>query len=72
MSKWEGIETAPKEGVYLVWLPIKQSGSRVQVCLAHPNITTIGGVFSFDATCKPTHWHPLPEPPIDRAEAGRE
>lgn len=56
---WQPIETVPRDGTpVLVWLPIKQCGSHVQAALFRPNISTIGGLFSFDTSSKPTHWMP--------------
>jgi hypothetical protein len=63
---WQPIETLPKSGVFLVFMPDEPNiDKQIQVAIAHPNITTIGGLFSFD--CSPvTHWMPLsmlPPPP---------
>jgi hypothetical protein len=61
MSEWQPIETAPKDGRFLVFL----SDGAVEVAKRIPNSKTmvIGGAFSFDRSEKPTHWMPLPEPP---------
>lgn len=60
---WGAIETAPKEGVFLVYIPDEaRPARRVQVANWHPNVKVVGGLFSFD--CAPiTHWMPLPPPP---------
>ena len=60
--KWRPIETAPRDGVFLVYLVHEMLGSRVHAARWHPNVKTIGGVFHFDAP-PATHWMPLPEPP---------
>lgn len=59
---WLPIESAPKDGTVLVYLESQMLGSRIHTARFHPKVTTIGGVFEFDAP-KPTHWMPLPEPP---------
>ena len=66
--EWQDIETAPKDGTFLVWLsePHKVMSSNVGVMMAHPNVTFVNGMFHFDVP-KATHWMPLPPPPeIDR------
>lgn len=62
MSEWRDFSTAPKEGVFLVWMPKAMNGSHVQAMKRHPNVSIIGGQFAFDLS-KPTHWMPLPAPP---------
>ncbi len=57
---WQPIETAPKDGTFLVYMPNERI--KVQAARFHPNVKVIGGVFAFELT-KPTHWMPLPEPP---------
>ena len=60
---WAAIETAPQEGVFLVYMPDEaRPARRVQVADWHPNVKVVGGLFAFD--CAPiTHWMPLPPPP---------
>ena len=60
---WGAIETAPQEGVFLVYSPDEaRPARRVQVADWHPNVKVVGGLFAFD--CAPiTHWMPLPHPP---------
>lgn len=60
MSEWHPIETAPKDGTYIlaVWARNKTT------CLAfwdekEWNRVGSGGIFPIEAT----HWMPLPEPP---------
>jgi len=61
--EWKPIESAPKDGTaILVYLEEAMLGSRVQV-MRTGNASTIGSIFSFDAP-KPTHWMPLPNPPV--------
>ena len=64
MSEWQPIETAPKEGAFIVWLDAVDGvmHSRVAVMSVHPNINVINGQFTFDMP-NPTHWMPLPTPP---------
>jgi len=59
---WKPIETAPKDGHFLVWLPAPMLGSNIQVMRAG-KVALIGGQFAFDVEDVPTHWMPLPEPP---------
>lgn len=61
-DKWQPIETAPKEGIFLVYMP--EEKRPYQVANFHPNVNVIGNCFAFDLT-KPTHWMPLPQPPGD-------
>ena len=60
-DEWQPIETAPENGEFLVYLPNERM--KVQSVLWHPNVKIIGSQFAFD-TSKPTHWMPLPEPPL--------
>lgn len=59
---WRPIETAPKDGLFLVYMPGERPSERIHVARWHPNVKIIGGLFAFDR--KPaTHWMPLsPEP----------
>ena len=61
MTDWQPFETAPKTGVFLVWLAEEKLGSRIQVMRAG-KAALIGGYFHFDAP-KPLFWMPLPNPP---------
>jgi len=74
MSKWQPIETAPKDGSYVLianmhgawvakWHPIFVSGFRpstpwASMMLNHDHIEKTG---RYDP---PKHWMPLPAPPI--------
>lgn len=60
-AEWRPIETAPKNGNGLVYMPtdILQP---IQAARFHSNITTIGNHFEFDME-PPTHWMPLPPAP---------
>ena len=58
---WQPIETAPKDGQFLVYMPTDDR-QPMQVAKWHPNVKVIGGVFAFDAE-PPTHWMPLPSAP---------
>ena len=60
---WQSIETAPKEGVFLVFMQDEvRPARRMQVANWHPNVKIVGGLFAFDCA-KITHWMPLPPPP---------
>jgi len=59
-AAWQPIETAPKEGEFLVFMPTNRSP--IQLCTAHKNCTVIGNCFAFDLP-KPTHWMHRPKPP---------
>ena len=60
---WQSIETAPKEGVFLVYMQDEvRPARRMQVANWHPNVKIVGGLFAFDCA-KGTHWMPLPPPP---------
>jgi hypothetical protein len=63
MSEWQPIETAPKVGEFLVYMPDEHR--KFQVMYRNERVTIIGGAFAFDMT-KPTLWAPIPdlnEPP---------
>lgn len=50
-----------------MWLVVTDRGE-FYVAVRHPNLTTVGGLFGFDAH-KVTHYQALPEGP-DTKEAG--
>jgi len=60
---WRPIETAPKVGTFLVYLP-EEFLRPFQVMYRTERTTVIGGAFAFDMS-KPTHWMPLPAPPVE-------
>lgn len=62
LDPWLPIENAPKEGVFLVYLPNEKL--KIQAAKFHPNINVIGNSFAFDLT-EPTHYKPLPPDPKD-------
>ena len=64
--KWLPIETAPKDGSFLVWLSEEDlvHSTHVGVARYHPNVKTISGRFDHDMS-KPNYWQPLPDPPIE-------
>ena len=65
---WQSIETAPKEGVFLVFMQDEvRPARRMQVANWHPNVKIVGGLFAFDCA-KVTHWRPLPPPPTSAEE----
>lgn len=64
--EWRPIETQPDVGEYLVYVPSERT--KMQVCRSGLNangrpLRVIGGHFSFDVAA-PTHWCPLPPPPV--------
>lgn len=64
-SAWQPIETAPREGSFLVYTP----DERLKVQGAHRNangVFVIGNSFAFDIT-RPTHWMLLPPAPKGHA-----
>jgi hypothetical protein len=61
-TTWQPIETAPKEGCFLVWLSEPELGSYVHTMRAGRG-ATIGTRFAHDCSGQPTHWMPLPPPP---------
>lgn len=61
---WQPIDTAPVEGEFLVFMP--DGIPQIQTGVWHPNIKVIGNHFLFDMW-PPTHWMPLPTPPLEGA-----
>ena len=59
---WKPFDTAPKKGVFLVYLPEERKGSRIHTMRRHPNVSTIGHVFAFDLK-KPALWCEIPTLP---------
>lgn len=60
---WRPIETVKKNGKpILVYLETEMLGSRVHAATLKPNVSIVGGLFSFDAP-KMTHWMPQPAAP---------
>ena len=59
MSKWQKIESAPKEGTVLLFDPSKSEGSCIGTGYwLYDNVWMME-----DRNAEPTHWMPLPEPP---------
>ena len=68
---WRPIETAPKDGVFLVYMQDEvRPARRMAVANWHPNVKIVGGLFSFDCATV-THWMPLPPPPTTPAGSGK-
>lgn len=57
---WHPIETIPKEGEFLVYLP--EEHRPFQIGYYHSKIVVIGNTFAFDLT-KPSHYMVLPPRP---------
>ncbi len=67
---WQPIETQPKEGDYLVFIPTERR-SKIQVCSARISgngkpIRVIGSLFDFDAR-PATLWRPMVKEPDEAA-----
>jgi hypothetical protein len=63
--EWMPIETMPKQGSFLVYIPEENERRRFHVAEVRANVVVIGGCFSFDR--KPaTHWCRLPPPPKEQ------
>jgi hypothetical protein len=67
VAQWQPIETAPKDGEFLVYMP--EERTKFQVARFHQNVKIIGNTFAFDLT-EPTHWMPLPASPTTQADPG--
>lgn len=63
---WKPIETAPEEGVFLVYMPVAREGKKVQVANYHPNVKIIGNAFDFDMP-RPTLWAEIVMPECDKS-----
>lgn len=64
VNEWQDISTAPKDGTHiLVWMSEKNLGSHIQT-MRTGKVPLIGSIFAWDAAGKPTHWQPLPKPPV--------
>lgn len=64
-AQWQPIETAPRDGEFLVYLP--EEHRKYQVMYRTERTSIIGGAFAFDMS-KPTDWMPLPAPPAHPGE----
>lgn len=64
--EWQPIESAPKNGNFLVWLlePHKTMGTNVGIARSQSNVRYINSLFALDLP-PATHWMPLPDPPKD-------
>lgn len=60
LAGWQPIESAPKEGTFLVWMPEKLQHSHIHTATFHPNVKVVAGLFMFDLPSQPTHWMPHP------------
>lgn len=63
---WQPIETAPKDGMVLVYCPDARQGKEIvaaQLKAGKPFL--VSGIFAFDHA-PATHWMPLPPPPKDQ------
>lgn len=65
MTKWQPIETAPKDGTVFLAYSQDLSGNGlspfISCCSWHPDAG-----FCTDDICEPTHWLPLPSSPFQQ------
>lgn len=66
---WQSMETMPKEGKFLVYMPT-QRVNQIQAARRHNGLLIIGNAFAFDVSDKPTAWQPLPNPPKEQSAGG--
>lgn len=59
---WNPIETLPKNGNFLLYLPDEKDDERIQPATVRPNCLIIGDRFSYDWS-KPSHWMERPKAP---------
>ncbi len=68
MSKWQSIETAPRDGALVLVCRVYESGI-VEYAVASSNgdewrdMGDIGWAGMYGEGNQPTHWMPLPPPP---------
>jgi hypothetical protein len=63
-DKWQPFETAPKFGVFLVWLEKPRLDSHVWPMKRSGKFVTIGEQFAFDCDENVLFWRPMPAPPL--------
>ena len=61
--KWQPIETAPKDGHYLLLLNKTEYGGEVAMAWFSAPENIWVRCHSNDAVRRATHWMPIPEPP---------
>lgn len=70
---WQPIETAPKDGTYVLAWQKESETPYVAQFIMNKWITDSDNFNDpnryFTSFCKPTYWMPLPEPPKDEANA---
>jgi len=68
VSDWMPIETAPKDVPILAYEPYEWGGGAVVTIYWQPNVNYVAGGYwgggSPLRVYEPTHWMPLPEPPL--------
>lgn len=66
--KWQPIETAPKDGTaILIWQPDKKKGLSQddnRYAIGYWRVAEGGWGNRNSAEVNPSHWMPLPEPPV--------
>jgi hypothetical protein len=73
VNEWQPIETVPMNGTpVLLYLSADYQRSRQHTGRFLPNVPcgVIGGLFGYDLPGEPTHWMPLPDPPVTQDTIG--
>jgi hypothetical protein len=69
MSRWQPIETAPKDQTIVLWIPKRYP--HVVVAAHWASEECDWGWWAGASRVEPSHWMPLPEPPQAIAGGGR-
>lgn len=71
-NEWQPIETAPKDGTWILLYKEQELSGIVQVDEWCPSIQTVKWAYDrwcecsgYSAFATPTHWMPLPKPPTE-------
>jgi len=72
MGEWQDIGSAPRDGTrFDIWIPSDDGGYRVtDVHFNARGALTHDGIRAKDLARWPTHWMPLPAPPIINSVEG--
>jgi len=63
-NKWMPIESAPRDGkIILIYGPDENPYSRIKIGRWSEILKSWVSTHYISGYYKPTHWHPLPEPP---------
>lgn len=71
MSEWQPIETAPRDGTaFLVYRPLAHETHDPHITIAcgvmQPRQSPQGVTHYTSRWCHPSHWMPLPPPPVTK------